>query len=108
MSYIDGSDPMVSWWIAIILLIIVTLVVALLLRAIIKTAVDIDDVAAEIWARGQRVANNTIHIASLHATKDTVGGILGRAGRIAANAAAIREHAETCPGCPACIWQDKT
>ena len=108
MHLIDGTDPITSWWIAIIFLLIVTLVVAFLLRLIIRTAMDIDDVAAEIWARGQRVANNTIHIASLHATKDAVGGILGRAGRIAGHATAIREHAETCPGCPACIWQAKS
>ncbi|MGI9486315.1 MAG: hypothetical protein ACR2RF_10655 [Geminicoccaceae bacterium] len=108
MHYIDGTNPITSWWIAIVLLIVVTLVVAFLLRQIIKTAIEIDDVAAEIWVRGQRVANNTIHIASLHATKDAVGGILGRAGRIAGHATAIREHAESCPGCPACIWQGKS
>ncbi len=108
MHLIDGTNPITSWWIAIVLLIVVTLVVAFLLRLIIQTAMDIDDVAAEIWVRGQRVANNTIHIASLHATKDTVGGILGRAGRIAGHATAIREHAESCPGCPSCIWQGKS
>ncbi|MGH1482805.1 MAG: hypothetical protein ACRBM6_29525 [Geminicoccales bacterium] len=108
MHYINGTNPIVSWWIAITLLIIVTLVVAFLLRQIIKTTIEIDGVAAEIWVRGQRVANNTIHIASLHATNDAVGGILGRAGRIAGHATAIREHAESCPGCPSCIWQGRS
>ena len=52
MHLIDGTDPITSWWIAIIFLLIVTLVVAFLLRLIIRTAMDIDDVAAEIWGAG--------------------------------------------------------
>ncbi|MEL6963669.1 MAG: hypothetical protein AAFO01_13015, partial [Pseudomonadota bacterium] len=75
MHLIDGTNPITSWWIAIALLLVVTLVVAFLLRLIIKTAMDIDDVAAEIWVRGQRVANNTIHIASLHALGSTLHGL---------------------------------
>jgi hypothetical protein len=76
-----------------------------LLRQVITTAGQIDDEVAEIWIRGQRVANNTIHIANIHKTSEMVDRILGRAGRIAAHAAAIKDHAENCPGCPSCIWK---
>lgn len=103
LSLFDGSDPVSSWWTAIIVLLVVTLVVYLLLRAIIRVALQIEQTVAEIWVRGQRVANNTIHIANLYKTRDHVEGILGRAGRIAGGAAAIEAHAKSCPGCPACL-----
>ena len=57
--------------------------------------------------RGQRVANNTIHIANLYRTHEYVQGILARAGRIAASAAAIEQHAKSCPGCPACLMSKR-
>ena len=104
MDWITGADPFVSWWIAIALLLVVTIVVAILLTMVISTAKAIDATAAEIWARGQRVANNTIHIASLYKTRDVADSILYRAGRIAGHAEAIKEHAQNCPGCPQCIF----
>lgn len=95
------------WWIAVIAALVVTFVVAVLVRLIVATARDIETAVAEIWTRGQRVANNTIHIPNLYRTVETVEAIGGRAGRILANARAIAEHAETCPGCPACILGKK-
>ena len=103
MDWISGADPFTSWWLAIAVTLIVTVVVAVLLRMIISTARDIDATAAEIWARGQRVANNTIHIAALYQTRDVAGRILGRAGQIAGHAEAITDHAQHCPGCPKCF-----
>lgn len=103
MQLIDGSDPVLSWWVALATVVVVTGVVYLLLRQIIRTAGDIDATVAEIWARGQRVANNTIHIANLYRTRDLVETILDGAGRIATSAKAIAEHARGCPGCPACF-----
>lgn len=103
LDIFTGSDPMASWWAAIIVLLVVTLVVHLLLSQIIKAAGAIHATVGEIWVRGQRVANNTIHIANLYKTNEYVEGILGRAGRIAASAAAIEQHAKGCPGCPACF-----
>ena len=105
MGLLTGANPIASWWLVVIVVAVVIVVVAVLLRQIIATAQAIDDEAAEIWVRGQRVANNTIHIADLYKTQDLVDRILGRAGRIAAGATAIKEHAESCPGCPSCIWQ---
>ena len=91
------------WWISIIVAVVVTGVVAVLLTLIIRTASAINEGAALVWARGQQVANNTIHIANLYATKDTVDAILGGAVRILGHAEAIRDHARGCPGCPTCI-----
>ena len=101
--YFDGSDPMVSWWIAIAAVIVVTAVVYALLRIIIDTAGKIERTVSEIWVRGQRVANNTIHSANLYRTNDCVQQILASAARIAASATAIERHARSCPGCPACL-----
>ncbi len=103
-ALLSGADPVASWWLAIALTVVVTVVVALLLRWIIAAARQINDTAAEIWAHGQRVANNTIHIAALHRTRDVAGAIRQRAGRIATSANQIRDHAKDCPGCPRCIW----
>jgi hypothetical protein len=103
MPYIDGSDPILSWWTAIAVLLLVTVVVYLLLRMIISAASKIERTVSGIWVRGQRVANNTIHIANLYRTDEYVQGILARAQRIAASAAAIEQHAKSCPGCPTCL-----
>src|SRR5262245_51591314 len=103
MRFIDGSEPTLSWWIAIAVLLVVTGIVYVLLRQIIAAAGAIERTVSEIWTKGQRVANNTIHIVALYRTDELVQGILGRAARIAASAAAIEQHAKTCPGCPACI-----
>jgi hypothetical protein len=100
---LDGSDPTLSWWIAIIVLLVVTAVVHVLLGVVTRTAQGIEETVLQIWVRGQRVANNTIHIANLYKTRDYVEAILGRAGRIAGGAAAIEAHAKSCPGCPQCM-----
>lgn len=104
MGLILGTDPITSWWFAIVLVEVVTVVVAILLSMVIRTAAAIDDEVAKVWANGQRVANNTIHIAVLYKTHDYVRGILGRAGRILSSSEAIRDHAKDCPSCPKCIW----
>lgn len=96
-------DAMTLWWIAVGVAVIVTAIVAMLLRLIVSTAGDIEGAVSEVWTSGQRVANNTIHIASLHRTVEAAEGILGRAGRILGHSQAIAAHAETCPGCPGCI-----
>ncbi len=100
---LGGYDPAASWILALVLLVVVSAVVWLLLEMIATTAVDINAGVAEIWERGQRVANNTIHIAKAHEIADGVEAILKRAGGIAVSAEAIKSHAETCPGCPACF-----
>ncbi len=104
MGLISGTDPIASWWLAVVVVAVVTVVVAVLLMRIVKTAGAIDDEVATVWANGQRVANNTIHIAAIYKTYEHVEGILARAGRIAASAEAIKDHAEGCPSCPTCIW----
>ena len=104
MNLFTGANPIASWWLAIVMVAVVTVVVAILLYRIVKTAGAINEEVATVWANGQRVANNTIHIAALYKTSDNVDGILSRAGRIANSAQAIKDHAEQCPSCPQCIW----
>jgi len=104
MDLISGTNPTASWWLAIVLVAVVIVVVAILLHRIVKVAGAINDEVAVVWANGQRVANNTIHIAALYQTADSVDGILAGAGRIANSAQAIKDHAEQCPSCPRCIW----
>ncbi len=103
LALLHGADPASSWIFALVVLLVVTAVVGVLLHLVAATAVGIRAGVAEVWAGGQRVANNTIHIAALHGVADGVEAILQRAGRIAASAGAIEAHAKDCPGCPACF-----
>ena len=103
LDLLNGTDPKRSWVLALALLFVVSLVVWQLLRLVANTAREINATAAVIWSRGQRVANNTIHIAKAYDIRDGVDALLGRAGHIASAATAIKQHAESCPGCPACF-----
>src|SRR5262245_1597352 len=100
MQFFDGSEPLLSWWTSIVVLLMVTAVVYVLLRMIIAAAGKIEGTVSEIWVRGQRVANNTIHIVNLYKTDDLVQAIRARANRIGASAASIEQHAKSCTGCP--------
>ena len=96
-------EPVTLWWLAIGLSVVVTLVVAVLLTIILRTARDIEDGAAVVWANGQRVANNTIHIPLLYPINAAASEILKRAGGILSTSKDIVAHAQDCPGCPKCI-----
>ena len=98
-----GADPAASWILALVVLVVVSAVVWLLLHLVTRTAIGINAGVAEVWERGQRVANNTIHIAKANEIADGVEAILKCAGGIAASAEAIRAHAAACPGCPDCF-----
>lgn len=104
---LTGADPTASWILAIITLFVVSAVVWLLLHLVATTAAGIRRGAAEVWAGGQRVANNTIHIAKAYEIADGVEAILCHAGMIAASSEAIKAHAASCPGCPNCFLGTK-
>ncbi len=103
MGLLTGADPAASWILALVVLVVVTAVVGILLHLVATTAIGIRMGVAEVWERGQRVANNTIHIAVLHRIAEGVDAILKRAGGVASSAGAIKAHAEACPGCPECF-----
>lgn len=91
------------WTISLVIYGAVVLVVAILLTLILQEARKIHAGARDIWNVGQKVANNTIHVALLDTTNHVAGKILASAGGVAAATAALKAHAELCPGCPACI-----
>jgi len=86
------------WWISLAVGAVVILVVALLLTLVVRTARDINAVAAQIWLAGKHVANNTVHIALLNRTNQIAGEILDAAGGIITQAKRIEAHAADCPG----------
>ncbi len=100
---LQGTNPAASWTLALVVLVVVSAVVWLLLHLVARTAIGIDAGVAEVWARGQRVANNTIHTVKLIEIAAGVEAILQRAGGVAMSAQAIKAHAEACPGCPECF-----
>ncbi len=106
-DFLTGTDPTASWILAITTLVVVSAVVWLLLHLVAATAAGIKSGVADVWAGGQRVANNTIHIAKAYEIADGVDAILGHAGKIAASTEAIKAHAASCPGCPACFLRKK-
>jgi len=82
---------------------VVLLVVAALLALILREARRIHAGVSEIWNVGQKVANNTIHLALLDTTNHVAGRILESAKGVLGATAAIKAHAGNCPGCPACV-----
>ncbi len=96
------------WTISLILGLVVTVVVAILLIMILNTARKILDGVHKIWIEGKLVANNTIQIPIyLTVTNQVVSKIYDAAVKIIGKSAAIEQHAETCPGCPACVLEKK-
>jgi hypothetical protein len=91
------------WTLTLVIYLVVVLVVAALLTLILRAAREIRAGVSATWTVGQQVANNTIHIALLDTTLHVAGSILGCAKGVVAGTAALKTHAEGCPGCPACV-----
>lgn len=91
------------WLLSLAVFVVVLLVVAVLLTLILSTSKHIHVGVSAIWNVGQRIANNTIHLALLDRTNHLGGQILQSAGGVASATAALAAHAATCPGCPACV-----
>ncbi len=91
------------WMLSLVIYGVVVVVVAVLLTLILATAVRIRDGAAAIWTVGQKVANNTIHIALLVSTNYLVGRILDGAVTTLGAVTAIGQHACECARCPDCV-----
>ena len=92
------------WWLSIIIALVVTGVVAVLLTMIKRMANQILEGASAIWTHGQLVANDTIQIPIfLKETNQVAGQILETATEIVGATDLIKQHANGCPGCPACI-----
>lgn len=97
-------DAVRQVWIAsLVIYFVVVGVVAFLLLQILRGAQAVRAGVSDIWTVGQKVANNTIHIALLNKTNAVAGKILASAVGIVNATAAIQAHAEGCPGCPACV-----
>ncbi len=96
------------WIISLVLGLVVTIVVAILLIMVRNTARKILAGVHQIWTEGKLVANNTIQIPIyLTVTNQVVSKIYATAVKIIGGAAAIEQHAGSCPGCPACVLQHK-
>lgn len=91
------------WTLSLVVFVVVLAVVALLLTLVLRAARDIAGGVSAIWNVGQRIANNTIHLALLGKTNAAADGILASAAGVAGATAAVRDHAAGCPGCPACV-----
>ena len=91
------------WTISLAVFVVVLLIVAALLTLILSTSKKIHGGVSAIWTVGQKVANNTIHLALLDRTNHVAGKILQSAAGVAAATGVIAAHASTCPGCPACV-----
>jgi hypothetical protein len=91
------------WSITLVVYAVVVVVVAVLLTLVLRAAREVRSGVSEIWTTGQRVANNTIHIALLDTTNHIAADILASAAGIVAATAAMQAHAARCSGCPACV-----
>jgi hypothetical protein len=91
------------WLASLAVYFVVVVVVAAMLTAILSTARQIHSAAAAIWTVGQKVANNTIHLALLLRTNHLAARILDAARGAAEAVAAVERHARDCPHCPTCV-----
>lgn len=91
------------WTLSLAVFVVVLIVVAVLLTLILRTAREIRAGVSAIWNVGQRIANNTIHLALLQKTNAAAEQILTSAVGIVGATAAVQSHAAECPGCPACV-----
>lgn len=91
------------WITTLIIYGVVVAVVATLLTLILIAARRIHAGVWEIWNVGQKVANNTIHIALLLRTNQAVEAVLQSAVRVAGAVGAVERHAASCAHCPTCL-----
>ena len=91
------------WIVSLAIFAVVLVVVAVLLTLILVTAKRIRAGVSAIWNSGQKVANNTVHLALLDRTNYIAGKILKSAAGVAAATALIAQHASGCAGCPQCV-----
>jgi len=91
------------WILSLVIFTLVLVVVGILLTLILRTSRQIHAGVSAIWNAGQRVANNTVHLALLGKTNHIAARILESAGGVAAATGAMANHAASCPGCPACV-----
>lgn len=103
MSSITPETVQTIWTITLGVFVLVLIVVAILLTLILHAARNITAGVSAIWNVGQRIANNTIHIALLKKTNLAAGKILASTVGIVHATAGVKGHAEQCPGCPACV-----
>ena len=103
MSEVDPGTVQRMWTVTLVVFAVVLAVVAVLLTLVLRAAREVHGEVSAIWTAGQRVANNTIHIALLDTTNHVAGRILASARGVAGATAAMRAHAQGCPGCPACV-----
>lgn len=95
------------WIISLVIGLVVIGVVAFLLHLIKSTAQEIDVAAGHIWTHGKLTANNTIQIPIfLSKTNQVVAKIYDSAVNIIGGSAAIKQHANGCPGCPHCVLKN--
>lgn len=95
------------WTWSLVIYLVVVAVVAFLLWQILTAARSVRQGVSDIWTVGQKVANNTIHIALLQRTNAVAGQILQSAVGVVHATDAIDRHAHECPGCPACVLKPR-
>ncbi len=91
------------WTLSLVVFTVVLVVVAVLLTLILRAARDINAGVSAIWNVGQRIANNTIHLALLEKTNAGAEAILKSAVGVIKATGAVKDHSAECPGCPACV-----
>jgi hypothetical protein len=98
----DAAIQSVWTW-SLVIYAAVVIVVAVMLTLILITARRIHQGVAAIWTVGQKLANNTIHIALLHQTNHRVQAALDAAVATAGAVSAVERHTAACPHCPTCL-----
>lgn len=86
------------WGISLGIGLVVIIVVAILLTLEVVAIRRVLAGVQAIWAAGQQIANNTIHLDMLRYTNQAAGSILETAVGIVGATGRIEHHAAGCPG----------
>jgi len=103
MTEVSAATIQQMWSLTLVVYGIVVVIVAILLTLVLRAAREVRSGVSAIWTVGQRIANNTIHIALLDTTNHIAADILTSARGIVAATAGMQAHAARCSGCPACV-----
>jgi hypothetical protein len=97
---VAASQPTLTlvWGVSLLLGLAVLVVVVALLQAILRTVRRVHDVAGTLWTQGQRLANNTVHVALLERTTLVLEGVVGEVRALRTATERIRDAMERTGG----------
>lgn len=88
----DADVVLRIWVLSLVIFAVVVIAVVILLALVVHEARAVRRVVGDIWTVGQKIANNTIHIALLRNANHTLREVAEKANSVADATTALRTH----------------